>query len=1295
MSVEISGAAGYDYQDLICLYLSLVLKNQESIQIKIEPPNGEDCEIIYTHNDVEYIIDVQVKNRINLVETSEFSEWLAHFEKLSSDNHLLSKLNRDTNRFLLFCTNSRVENELISFVQKENIPLHDFNANGFNNELIDNLKVGVLGSITGTSNLAVKRKEELENFCSNSTKTVFRNVFKKVKLWELQNSDLVKERIGIILNKDYLVPKSKIDSLILELIDIIKGYKGKNDSIVQDIIAKIEINSERFIFSNEEVFVEHEDFYLLEKELQDSHLLLLSGVSLCGKSYNAKRLAFEYQKSGYYCLLTSDIDKALNFTLKKNIEDKILILEDPFGAIIPEDRSLERIRKIEVICQSRDLNNKIIITSRSDILLNVFNVDDLEKCKISSFRWLDLTNRDTKLIENLWNEKLDSTEEAYQILDSVINFLKHHSENNYLQVGELNYLLNSKPLEELLQLDVPEIIDIARVNANHISNFISTLTEPAKKLFIALTLTCNTTKYTQLKHINYILSQSEELFSIQVSSDEDIIITGDLLGEDHAENVEWDYQNVFENKISNDYKIALLDFKKYGYIALSKEGIIFTHPIYQHAGYLVLLQELEIQYLVDDNITEMIKRGIATTSKEACIASIKSLEYLYTKIEDKDPLLNLFLLALNSIFPSVIDRSLTFLIKSFNSFNSDIQKQIVDKVMLSKYITDKIDWYNDEPYIHYNSLSLKRFISNLTNPIDMDTSFLTKDSLSSKEVWEGLKLEYREEYGKDYLRFLLKAIYLDEVFIKEKVYYNLFKYFVHQDVNLMRVLKYNEHPSIVYKSFIGAFHNWERYPVEAKKEMITVLKEYLKASPVLIRFLRFLENFQDEYTTDGIDWTELNKEQRTELWKVWYELFYIIFDSFPFDLNQINAPHLVAVAKESLDYINDSNLIVQFAARWHKWLKSLNSRGFPDDYAMSVASYLIKGTKHDSESRAVLFQDLLSDNETSLITTHLSHFITYWDFLSEQEKSQLLSLINSTRIDNKWLKAIALTGRHIPLEIQVYLFGEEITTKEPKHILSELSKLELLEPCLNVYTGFPQPLWWNGYHHKNKGFWDVIICEVLQTKSGEWSFYLALKEFIDELYNKTSRFKGGLELYSHLLEDEEISRMVFEELIFVSTTQNQSNKIMWDRFTEKSEFIKNPFYLELILQNIESLQYQQLLDNDLLEYFDSGYIQKYILPNFKTDQTLFILINQYKQYINEDMKDISDKVLDIIKFSLEFNPPKLSITNKITKYTLKEFGVLDESMEAIIERNRRRYIKQEKGIIDEKRNNYVLKEWQD
>lgn len=44
MSVEITGAAGYEYQDLICLYLSVLMSKLEGVECKIENANGEDCE---------------------------------------------------------------------------------------------------------------------------------------------------------------------------------------------------------------------------------------------------------------------------------------------------------------------------------------------------------------------------------------------------------------------------------------------------------------------------------------------------------------------------------------------------------------------------------------------------------------------------------------------------------------------------------------------------------------------------------------------------------------------------------------------------------------------------------------------------------------------------------------------------------------------------------------------------------------------------------------------------------------------------------------------------------------------------------------------------------------------------------------------------------------------------------------------------------------------------------------------------------------------------------------------------
>jgi|GEM_PF-6774697 len=1295
MSVEIAGAAGYDYQDLICLYISILLSELEGIQCKIENFDGEDCEIRYIYENEEYVIDVQVKNRTNFIEIEEFSEWISHFEKYSSDMHLLKKLNEDRNRFLLFVTNNRVENNLINFVMDEKGLLHLTNSKGFNYTLIDQIKVDIKNVFKESTPLAIKRKEEIDNFCTDSTSNIFRYIFKKIKIWELKSEELVKEQLENLLNKKYLVPKSKVNKLIFEMLDTVKSYKGNNQSIIEEIISKIDLYSESLVLPVDTLFIENKDFSVLEDTLGESHFLLLSGVPLCGKSFYAKRLASKYQQKGYYCLITSEVDEAMNFVSKNDMEDKFLILEDPFGAITPEQRVSEIIRKLNIICTNSNVNKKIIITSRKDILLNVFNVNSLASCNIGEVSWFDLTNKDTNFLQEYWKMKI-TNENFSNVIDEIINYLKKHSIDNYLQIGELNHLLNTTPIDALPEMETSKVVDLARVNSHDIANFIiNDLSDVYKKVFIALTLACNTTKPIEPRHLHYILSEISDYFSIRKELD---VIGGgsfSLTENEENNNILWDYSKEFE-KISNEnFKQAIIYFRKCGYINITSDGIIFNHPIYQHVGYIIILKDLEIEYYADEAIYEMLKKGIATTSKFTGNSTIRVLEYLYLNLQNNNRVLELLYMAFKSIFPSVIDRSISFLLEHFSGFDKNNQKILIDTIMLNKDNKEIIKWHNDEPYIFENELTMSRYLENLLTQRSNNLDLLSKESLSSKEVWECLKIEYNEEIKSPYLEVLKGAVFLDEVFIKEKAYYNLFKFFVHEDINLSKLLIYNEHPNIIYKSYLGAFHNWGNYSAESKEYLITKLKEYLKEPPVSIRFLRFLENFQDEYITDGIPWSELNHSQKKELWEVWYELFNQVFYYFPFDFKRIHEAHLVAVTEDSLKYVHDANLIVNFSYNWHKWLKSLNSRSYPDDYGMSVAAYLMEGTKNDSEARKEVFKTLINDDETSLITTHLSHFIDYWELLSQEEKDLIISITNSCREDNIWKKAILLTGSFIPKEVVVDIFGENILEYDTNSIIQEFINKDLLEPCLNIYTGFPQPLWWNGYHHKNRKFWDKIIHAILEGGEVNQTFKLALKEYMDCLYNYSSRFDEDLELYDALLKSESKVKLVFEKLLLVSATQNQSNKKLWDRFTQKLFFKEDPFYTDLILENIEALQYQQLSDRDLMEYFDWDYILNNIILNIESDNHLLKIINLLKKgHFVLKMNDGTEiRTLDWLKIKLNYEPPKLSLVNKIIKHELESLELIDEELEVIFEDNRRSYITKGSNNSRVFKEQYKLKNW--
>lgn len=1111
----------------------------------------------------------------------------------------------------------------------------------------------------------------------------------------MKDESSVKSQLETILNKNYLVSKSKLPLIIPLLLQIIKNNKNTNQSVIEEIKSVIDSYSESTVFSSEALFIENKELANLKSHLRDRHTLLLSGVSLCGKSYCAKKIASEYQNQGYLCLITSEVDEALNFINKKDIDDKFVILEDPFGAIVAEKGSSEVDRKLNIICSSSSINRKVIITSRKDILLRVNNKNDLSSCTVVGQTWFDLTNDNEEFLEEYWKNKIQN-EEYHELFRRINIYLTTHSSNNYLQIGELSHLLNTNSVDTLADTETTIIVDRARVNSQDLANFIINDLSPIhKKVFMALAITCNTTKPVKPRHLNYILSDSTDYYSIR---DERHCMGVSLIGldDDDEKNKEimWDYNEAYDNLSNRDFREAIVYFNQCGYININEQGIIINHPIYQQAGTIILLKELQIEFYSDESIYEMLQRGISTTSKYVCNSAVRVLEYLYVNLQ-RNKVLDLLKMAQNSIFPSVIDRSITFMLSRFSYFDEENKKNIINTLMSNKDNNETIVWNDDEPYILKKELSMRKFLGNMIQSRSDNFDFLYKENLSSKEVWECLKLEYNEDIKMPYLEFLKKFIYMDEVFIKEKIYYKLFNLFVHEELDLSSLLDYNEHPSIIYKSYLGAFNSWDKYSDESKAILISKLRDYLKEAPISIRFLRFLENFQDEYETDGLPWSDLSESVKTDLWEVWYELFSRIFEYFPFEFREMHEAHLVLAADNSLKYIKNPNLIVSFATHWHNWLNSLSSKSYPDDYGMSVARYLMAGTETNSEVRKELFETLLKDNKTSLITSHLSHILKYWNDLNMEEKNQILNLLDNLRKDIKWIKSILLTGDQIPKEIAIKILGKDVQHKDAQEIVKMLNEANLLEPCLNIYIGFPQPLWWNGYHHKNNEFWSSIIRAVLEGEELNQPFKLALKEYIDKLYNYSTRYDTDMELYDRLINSNIKAKIVFEELVLVSTTQNQANKKMWDMFLEKSFFYEDPFYINLIIKNIEALQYQQSTDKDLMEYFDTEFIFKFIIPKFEDDVRLLNLANllengQGKVRLN-DNNEID--MLDLFIINLEYSPPKLSLTNKILKYKLEKLNLITEEILKIFERNRISYIEVRRLSTEVFKEHYDLEEW--
>jgi hypothetical protein len=126
----------------------------------------------------------------------------------------------------------------------------------------------------------------------------------------------------------------------------------------------------------------------------------------------------------------------------------------------------------------------------------------------------------------------------------------------------------------------------------------------------------------------------------------------------------------------------------------------------------------------------------------------------------------------------------------------------------------------------------------------------------------------------------------------------------------------------------------------------------------------------------------------------------------------------------------DVTIGIQVLEAWYKRINYIIQNGFtPDEFEMSIASSLMGLTKRNYKIRRELFNKLLKYPETSFLVSSLKWIIPYWPTLHITERDKIFTLINSRRVDVRWIKVILLTSDSPPPEIIHAIFG----SKNPFH----------------------------------------------------------------------------------------------------------------------------------------------------------------------------------------------------------------------------------------------------------------------
>ncbi|ANC22873.1 hypothetical protein WR52_29635 (plasmid) [Bacillus cereus] len=1310
MSVEKVGPQGYEYQYLVSVFMALKLIHKDNMEIFIESENGEDLQIQFDENEKTYIIDVQVKKRDKQIDLVEFSKWISHFENRSNDANLFTKLYSEESRFVLYVTNSRCKDEVSHFIDNDT-PINSSLEVGLSDELINKIKINTLNNYNQSKSLSMNRYSFLKDFFEQIKNNQLRNILKKNRVWDLHDYDFVLDKISRLLNQKFFVPQSKVEETTLKLIELIKLGRDSQNSISSNIVELLTKYKGTRIFDFDAHLINRTEKEECKQMLSSNNVLLLTGVSFCGKTYLAKEIAQEYQDTGFTIKVTNELrgdNGGFSFLRHISHEDRLLVLEDPFGGVITSEKALEITGQVKELIENSNSHRKIIITTRKDILLDAMNKESLNECRIDGNAWFDLSVENENFEKEIWFEYFGESTDSTKLFNEIREWLNKNEKIGNLQPGQIVHLYKSQgDIKELQKINIESIIRMARVDSNQLADKINQRGIICKKIYVALGLSCNTYKSIHLEHLSFILSDVEESPSIAYESEIDFSIEYSFF----EESKEVEYPTYSENnKIEQKYITELRYLQRHGYIKIDNlmRTVIFTHPIYHFAS-KILFEENVTDLFDSDEVLKIVNRSLGALSKSVNICALMMLEAYYEKTEDT-VIKKIMLKSLHSIYPSVRDRVIMFFDSRIDKLNKVEAEEFINFIGYLKIINDNVIlWKNGDPY--FSTLNKRKFSS--SKAYNDNKKYLNKiqekikkdEVLSSEEMWNILNSSIVINKESNSLQILRQCLTYDEAFIREKAIFHLFQDYAYDLANIAVYLDPHEHPNVIYKLFRGALGSWNKYKHSRKTEIIEFYKGSLNVVSVAIRSLRFLENFEDQYIIDGINWSELSDIETTELWLVWHDIFVKLLNDFPSKYIVMDEAHMVNVARSSLKFIKNQEKVIELTNAWIRWLDKYSHYYLSKDHGMSVAKYLMDGTKGNYELRKDVFQDLLKSPKTSFITTNIHIIVDYWDYLSKYERQLVLSLLNSERKDLKWIKAVVLNNKEIPSDVQIAIFGEALFEKNSDEIVDKLIESSLIEFCINIHCGFPQPLWWNGYHHNNYEVWDKVIEKILSGNNYDRTFQIALREFIDNLYNHdTRRFADSFEfLQKELLNNEEKRALVFNRLLFETIAQNQANKKLWMLLLTNSSMNEQREYLDKIAEYIEAVQYYHTNYDDLHSLFDKSIIYNEIYPRIKKDFEIYkCCINLLQIY--EDIKKIGgeedelcQKVVQTfrvyIKKNYDITPPRMSLTDRYVLYTMKALKIEDMELQKKIKENSMKQFKIREKLATEFDDHYEIEDW--
>ena len=1294
MSIERSGPEGYEYQYLVTTYLSLRKIEEKSIKILVEKVKGEDAEILYEDDGMPKKYEIQVKGTRSDIGIKELVSWLHHFPDRVGEENLLSRLIDNPQSICLFFTRGRCKDEIKSFVSKNSFsphvisPLVQKSIEAYINELNNQY------STSGNEDTALKKKRK--SYCLKQKrafekdKSMLKEVAKRIIVFELQEDELLKQSSFNVLNKKYLVPQGQTKVVLDKLIRLVIKARNEKSDISSEFKSLLEKYSAKQVFDSELNIVRPE-IEELTQYLNENNILLLTGISFCGKTHIAKQIASKFQREGYSCLEEKDVSNAIRFLSESTIEERLCILEDPFGHINLEENIEELWLYLEDFSRKIKSHRKIIITSKKDLLTSYHGTQEIPECNLGDHGWYDLTFTNKSLSIDLWKGYASANNLNSDLIINVEKLILTEHEDHLLQPGQIRHL--ALMLEENRKnLSKDEMLELATIDAKKITRYYSQQNNDYKKLVAVLGLGANTIYSIAEKEVAHILSLVKDFPSVNFSEVDDFLSIESGSTETYPEYIE---EYILDDTMTD----ILDDLVARGYISLIKDEIRFIHPTFLEASKLLYFnfnKRSEIRWVL-----ELLKKALSSLNSNVALISAKQLKVFYyrfsSKPEIQKQLIDIAFKTMKSVFPSVRDETIVFLINISDDLSSDAQDKLFFRLNNKPAPETDLKWREGNPWISSKTggYSLGDLGSAFLSMFPLDKETFTKyknrvlkdteEEISLEHIWKILiSFNAYELSDEESLKLLLKMMFINESFIRGEAAYFLLKKFGY-DQELVDLVMNDLHPYVKYQGTRGIFKGWNFYSCDTKIILIAKLNEALKKSSLTVAAHQFMIDLGDAYGNDNIAMYDMSDEDKKSIWNLWASIFPEFFKNLPHI--RIKESDLYITIKEADKYVSELKMI-NIIQSWIDWIDSNLIKTTLSDYALGVADIILTSKVISKEKRVCFLNQLLNKLDTNFIGTSLATYIDHWKTLCSKEKEYILNVIKSERKDIQWLKAIALTRKYVPLEIQELLLeGLNFDNYSAEEILRSVPET-LIHDCLRVYHGYIGSL------STNNSFWENINLSLLKKPEHhsfnlvirEWTYKMANGSYIDN--DEQKNMEEWRLICSH--EKEEVRETAFSYLLqWSSKIVGVNGRNLWIIFFEEN-YDKLNEYIERIVGSIAPIEDR---NKSLGKVFgDKDFFGK-ILPKINPDYAIMGGILAIEK-LELGKNDTYDLIHLLIKEYYKIKLPKLLATNNFVENTFKNLGLeIDEEIRELIDQSLKEIQISEDSQYKKYKDHYELENW--